>query len=229
MSEQEKFQKWWDECGFNSVILRAWMARAKFNESTSPQLDPHIALMEAEHKDRTQPHPAEDPDEWVILDPVKYADHVPRTGIDWFMNGKNEWVLQASSHDSRTVGDHFRWCDKHHRCRRRDLPKVEQCEPNTSDPACPDCGAVDCERAKSSSRECSSGFEPGQRKVCGRCGRMNCESLTQPQKTRVRLWMRNEPKGRPSLFACDQKPFAESDKYIEIHHDADGFYVENKQ
>lgn len=37
MSEQAKFQAWWDECGFNSVILRAaawtaWMARAELKE-----------------------------------------------------------------------------------------------------------------------------------------------------------------------------------------------------
>lgn len=51
----------------------------------------------------------------------------------------------------------------------------------------------------------------------------------QPQKTRVRLWMRNDPRGRPSLFACDQKPLAESEKYVEIHHDSEGFYVEGGQ
>ncbi len=51
----------------------------------------------------------------------------------------------------------------------------EPCTPNRTDPACPDCGAVDCNRAFSSNQKCSSGFEPGAAKVCERCGRLACD------------------------------------------------------
>lgn len=56
-------------------------------------------------------------------------------------------------------------------------PRLD-CEPNTTDPACPDCGAVDCDRAASGRHQCSSGFAPGLRKVCERCGRMDCPTLS---------------------------------------------------
>ena len=54
---------------------------------------------------------------------------------------------------------------------------VQKCKIDSHSPACPFCGAVDCDSAHSSGHECSSGFEPGVRKICDRCGRMNCESV----------------------------------------------------
>jgi len=56
------------------------------------------------------------------------------------------------------------------------------CDVNTSSPACPDCGAVDCERAHGSQYQCSSGFMPGYRKVCDRCGRMDCTANSAADK-----------------------------------------------
>lgn len=56
-------------------------------------------------------------------------------------------------------------------------------KPDTSKPSCPDCVAVDCDRARSGNNKCSSGFAPGQRKVCDMCGRMMCPTLyTEPVK-----------------------------------------------
>lgn len=75
-----------------------------------------------------QPQPAEDPDEWVVLDPVKYADHVPRVGIDQFEYRSNDWVTQKPYHSQITVGRYHECCAGLHRCRRRDLPKAEQLE-----------------------------------------------------------------------------------------------------
>ena len=42
------------------------------------------------------------------------------------------------------------------------------------EPSCPDCGAVDCDRAQSSNQQCSSSFHPGFQKVCSVCCRMDC-------------------------------------------------------
>ena len=42
------------------------------------------------------------------------------------------------------------------------------------EPSCPDCGAVDCDRAQSSNQKCSSSFHPGFQKVCDACCRMEC-------------------------------------------------------
>lgn len=58
----------------------------------------------------------------------------------------------------------------------------KECKADLSLPACPDCGAVDCERAVSSQYQCSSGFEPGFRRVCDKCGRMNCLSIMKETK-----------------------------------------------
>ena len=129
MSEQARFQAWWESTGTNSVILRAqawsaWQAAITI-EQTTP--DPHIALMEAEHDDRMQPQ-TEDPDEWVILDPVKYADHVPRVGIDQFGSDEKGWRVQCAHHTVEPVGEYYDEYRLYHRCRRRDLPKVEQAE-----------------------------------------------------------------------------------------------------
>jgi hypothetical protein len=57
------------------------------------------------------------------------------------------------------------------------VDRIVICERDTHSPACPDCGAVDCDRASGSRYECSSGFLPGGRRVCERCGRMNCQTV----------------------------------------------------
>ena len=188
MSEQARFQEWWESTGTNSVIVRAqawsaWLARAEVD----------------------QPQPAEDPDEWVVLDPVKYAGHVLRRNID-FTNTRTGWE-PISIWGGDTIGGILKhYSDTLFRCRRRDLPKVEQCA------------------------ACDAPAEPWTAgcKDCNEYATAICSPQPQPQKTRVRLWMRNEPKGRPSLFACDERPYPDSHKYVEIHHDSEGFYVENQ-
>lgn len=67
------------------------------------------------------------------------------------------------------------------------------CERNSTDPACPDCGAVDCEKAHRLDRECSSGFAPGCAKVCPKRGRLGCRD-EEPVKhgERVGAVMRGE-------------------------------------
>lgn len=59
----------------------------------------------------------------------------------------------------------------------QEMDKEFLCEIDTGLPGCPDCGAVDCDKASDLNMDCSSGFEPGMRKVCDRCGRMNCPSI----------------------------------------------------
>lgn len=67
----------------------------------------------------------EDPDEWVILDPVNYADHVPRVGIDQFEHTAKagEWITQTTMHHTLPIGPVFNELGIRHRCRRRDLPE----------------------------------------------------------------------------------------------------------
>lgn len=71
--------------------------------------------------DKPQP-PAESPDDWVVLDPVEFADHIPRDGVDEFFNGRS-WEVHGWKHCRTTVGGFARVSDKSRvRCRRRDLP-----------------------------------------------------------------------------------------------------------
>jgi hypothetical protein len=51
------------------------------------------------------------------------------------------------------------------------------CKEDWTQPACPECGAVDCDKSHNLSAKCSSGSAPGMRKVCDRCGRMECPSI----------------------------------------------------
>ena len=253
MSEQDKFEAWWKEKGFNSVILRAaaltaWMARAEIDK---------------------EPQPAEDPDEWVVLDPVKYADHVPRVGVDQFQSaGKSgEWITQREDHSSETVGDFFEGAASLHRCRRRDLPKVEQveqcaacdapAEPGTV--GCKDCNEYATAICSPEPQQWPKYYKPSQPSPVAMIRRDNDHYCTvfnnvggqrrfipwcyeglpeiteaeamallkkpepQPQKTRVRLW-KNAYGSVMSNPDCEHLG-----GWQEIHHDSEGFYVENKQ
>ena len=71
----------------------------------------------------------ESPDDWVILDPVVYADHVPRVGIDQFQPSCGVWVTQERYHSKDTIGNYHRACGADTRCRRKDLPPVPPAEP----------------------------------------------------------------------------------------------------
>lgn len=211
--------------------------------------------------DPTPPANQPDPDEWVVLDPVKYADHVPRTGIDWFIGMSDEWTLQASYHDSRTVGDHFRWCGKPHRCRRRDLPPEKQ--PAQSSPlkasdlkaVCDDvirwrneqwpkyyhasfkANQIAFVRRDNATQYTPVMYDGTELKKQPWFGNDNCRiELTeaeamallkkpepQPAKSRVRLWKNNYG----SVMSNDDCEHLEG--WQEIHHDAEGFYVEGGQ
>lgn len=83
--------------------------------------------------DKPQP-PAESPDDWVVLDPVEYADHMPRDGVDWFFNSKS-WEVHERKHCRSTVGEFARVSDESRvRCRRRDLPAKEPAKRRVSVP-----------------------------------------------------------------------------------------------
>lgn len=92
-------------------------APASENRTFNPQIYfPHRRLVE--------PAPVESPDDWVILDPVVYADHVPRVGIDQFQPSNGVWVTQERGHAKDTIGQYYRSCGGISRCRRKDLPAV---------------------------------------------------------------------------------------------------------
>jgi len=74
--------------------------------------------------------PVESPDDWVILDPVVYADHVPRVGIDQFQGWGDQWTTQETYHSKDAIGKwHTATGGNHTRCRRKDLPPVPPAEP----------------------------------------------------------------------------------------------------
>lgn len=77
-----------------------------------------------------EPQPAEDPDEWVIQDRV-----IPRNHVDqWKWVGHDErandvsWSSTQGNFTKYKHGDEAHGETLHVRCRRRDLPKVEQPE-----------------------------------------------------------------------------------------------------
>ena len=57
------------------------------------------------------------------------------------------------------------------------------------EPSCPDCGAVDCDRAQSSNQQCSSSFHPGFQKVCNTCCRMECNCEAGADRERHNIWV----------------------------------------
>lgn len=69
------------------------------------------------------------------------------------------------------------------------------CERNTTDPGCPECGAIDCEKAHRLDRPCSSGYEPGGARVCEKCGRLDCQDRDDSdieEQVRLRVeWLLN--------------------------------------
>lgn len=233
-NEQEKFNAWWDLKGTNSVILRAqawsaWLARA-----------------EVDH-----PQPDENPDEWVIQDMVP-----PRFGLDqWKWVGHDErtndvaWKSENGNFTRYMHGFEAHGETLHVRCRRRDLPKVEQA-------VCDECGG--------SGEVDSGGFTPWMAPIsvpCGKCsqpephrilgdpaggvtmqkqcavgchgprcpnpalpGKDHCSECAdeepQPQKTRVRLW-------KNAYGSVMSNPDCENiEGWREIRVDSEGFYTE---
>jgi len=81
------------------------------------------ARIAAQVNPAVMPAPVESPDDWVILDPVVYADHELRKDIDWIEYGPG-WRL-VNGYAGTTV-EKFLGCDHHCgvRCRRKDLPPV---------------------------------------------------------------------------------------------------------
>ena len=68
--------------------------------------------------------PEEPADDWVILDPVIYADHVPRDGVDEFYDCK-QWRDHTQRHLRSTVGEFAAVSiSSRVRCRRSHLPAL---------------------------------------------------------------------------------------------------------
>ena len=74
--------------------------------------------------DWAEPKPEEPADDWVILDPVIYADHVPRDGVDEFYDCK-QWRDHTQRHVRSTVGEFAAVSiSSRVRCRRSHLPAL---------------------------------------------------------------------------------------------------------
>ena len=114
-----------------------------------------------------EPQPAEDPDEWVIQDqvpPRKDVDQISWGGGDWHSDWHKAWQFGNMMH-----GDYPRFGGRLNvRCRRRDLPKVEQVDEDS---------VMNAIVYSIQAQERDEAIKP------------------QPQKTRVRLWA--TPEGRP--------------------------------
>ena len=68
-----------------------------------------------------EPAPVESPDDWVILDPVVYADHELRKDIDWIFVA--DWQ-PVDGYNGCTIDEFILIPQNKVRCRRRDLPPV---------------------------------------------------------------------------------------------------------
>lgn len=72
-----------------------------------------------------KPESVESQDDWVILDRVIYANHDLRKGVDWIEYGAG-WT-PVDGYAGSTVEEFLG--ESHHaavRCRRRDLPQMQQ-------------------------------------------------------------------------------------------------------
>ena len=160
-----------------------------------------------------QPQPAEDPDEWVE---ITDSTHVLREDIDWTTT-KTGWE-PISIWDGETVGQicvDYSGEKIKFRCRRRDLPKVEQPE---SDHV-PDATKM----ISDDSLELIVHLRDQMQVLANRVA--ECERVVfaqQPQKTRVRLWATLDGIVWMSSNACPLRDWQ------ELHHDSDGFYVEDQ-
>ena len=117
MSEQAKFQAWWDECGFNSVILRAaaweaWMARAELNTTPAADTDPWVT------QDRV---PAR-----VGIDEYRYASWTHEPDRWRPVNESGGWDDSANHGWVDDEGDTLLL-----RCRASQLPEVCSAEPQS--------------------------------------------------------------------------------------------------
>ena len=71
-----------------------------------------------------EPEPEEPADDWLILDPVIYADHVPRDGVDEFYDCK-QWRDHTQRHVRSTVGEFAAVSiSSRVRCRRSHMPAL---------------------------------------------------------------------------------------------------------
>lgn len=73
-----------------------------------------------------QPVPVESPDDWVILDPVVYAEHELRKDIDWIFVAS--WQ-PADGYAGCTVDEFILIAQNKVRCLRKDLPPVPPQKP----------------------------------------------------------------------------------------------------
>ena len=165
-------------------------------------------------KQHLQPQPAEDPDEWVIQDRVP-----PRVGVDEICWGSGDWHSdwhKTWSFGKMKHGEYPRFGGQLNvRCRRRDLPKVEQ--KKTTD----DFGMY-LESVIAKDPQLKAEVDAAEAELAAIDARLN-KPEPQPQKTRVRLWLEVPTK---MIMCRDKAPYGD---WQEIHHDSEGFYVENQQ
>jgi len=101
-------------CGWSGIWEKSPATGGVFN-----------SLLHHRHRRLVEPAHVESPDDWVILDPVVYADHVPRVGIDQFQGWDNQWTTQGEFNSKETIGRwHASTGGSQTRCRRKDLPPV---------------------------------------------------------------------------------------------------------
>ena len=96
-----------------------------------------------------KPEPVASPEDWVILDPAIYADHVARVGIDQWSCGV-KWHTQEEFHaieSLREFNEEGADPDSQYRCLRKDLPPVPEtsvlqkgCEAAVGCVKCETCG-----------------------------------------------------------------------------------------
>lgn len=197
--------------------------------------------------------PAEDPDEWVIQDRVPVRADVDRC---WWASDVQPvpadidkmWV--ASLHFARQLkrhGDPYEhsadsFTKLHVMCRRRDLPKVEQVEQWPKYYRIKDTDIAYMIRLsptklkyvykrgyESTEWEWSEDDEAEHRTEITEAEAMALlnKPEPQPQKTRVRLWIPREWNSRSAIVSTridDKQP----NLWRELHHDAEGFYVEEQ-
>lgn len=180
------------------------------------------------------PQPAEDPDEWVVQDGVP-----PRRGKDQFRYVRKDGLAYPWEYcycDMQWPHGEWVCCERLEvRCRRRDLPKEpEQQQQPTSGgykKALEIVAALPPEERNAlllsgmshnptprepTPRECQPLKPVADNRVLG-------STEPQPQKTRVRLWI----EGPTKMVMCrDKAPYGD---WQELHHDSDGFYVENQR
>ncbi len=187
--QPETFPQWWTVHSYSAAFVRRdspsrcvtvmkdgteniWCKNwAECDQSSRTRLTEADALALLDPK----PQPAEDPEEWVVLDPSQYADHTPRDGVDEFFNGRS-WEVHDWKHCRTTVGEFAMVSDESRvRCRRKDLPPLPEPVATEADPWV---AITDGQHALRDADEGNSVSNPSASDVAAvRGGWLNCKIL----------------------------------------------------